>query len=228
MTYYCILPCSGGEPDAQFRSGIGRCWDGTILERPTVRTLGSMAKRLHARHLHDYLRWLKPLMLSVTVFLNSSAQCPTSNRGCRQVLFQAATIFVAFLDLAGLQHREIITVQIVSSFVFSSSCSQTLWPVVAAHALSDQKTSTDLCRGIVPSIVTALEVSFSQRDKLGNLLPQQEIRCSLHNLYTPLPVVGPDSMYSRQVDLYLHLSRIAPPGVANCRQQRSDTHVAVV
>eukprot|EP00434_Breviolum_minutum_P017393 symbB.v1.2.015358.t1/scaffold1140.1/size135646/9 len=30
------------------------------------------------------------------------------------VLFQAATIFVAFLDLAGLQHREIITVQIVS------------------------------------------------------------------------------------------------------------------
>eukprot|EP00439_Symbiodinium_sp_Y106_P080847 s26_g19.t1 len=61
------------------------------------------------------------------------------------VLFQAATIFVAFLDLAGLQHREIITVQIVS---------------------------------IVPSIVTALEVSFSQRDKLGNLLPQQDYKLS--------------------------------------------------
>ena len=30
------------------------------------------------------------------------------------VLFQAATIFVAFLDLAGLQHKEIITVQVVS------------------------------------------------------------------------------------------------------------------
>ena len=48
------------------------------------------------------------------------------------VLFQAATIFVAFLDLAGLQHKEIITVQVVSRLaLWSMSLSR--WPKVSCH-----------------------------------------------------------------------------------------------
>jgi len=63
-----------------------------------------------------------------------------------EVLFQAATIFVAFLDLAGLQHREIITVQIVSRWTCNAK-GQTIFiskNIFFSHceSYSDERTLT--------------------------------------------------------------------------------------
>eukprot|EP00931_Biecheleriopsis_adriatica_P074150 TRINITY_DN48276_c0_g1_i1.p1 TRINITY_DN48276_c0_g1~~TRINITY_DN48276_c0_g1_i1.p1 ORF type:complete len:1081 (+),score=208.20 TRINITY_DN48276_c0_g1_i1:69-3311(+) len=60
--------------------------------------------------LNHILQGLSYYAICHTLVENSS---PTTGFGL-VLLFQSATIIVAFLDLAGLQHREIVTVQVVS------------------------------------------------------------------------------------------------------------------